>query len=202
MESSFNIKNLKSCKKVMEPFFRIKNFKSRKKVMESFLSIINFIVRRKWRSPFFNIKDFKSRKVAMGFFLSFRNFKSRKKVTHSFFSDHALISFHMMHEFPGAIFLCRLPLNFFGYTFLCLTKHFFDCISLTIHFNLHEERCRAHFSKYCNTYFPTTQINGLAYVMSGSAIRSFPSNSCSEDFQKYLRKSPYVSNDCEWKLYL
>ena len=133
----------------------------------------------------------------MGFFLSFRNFKSRKKVTRFFFSGHASISFHMMHEYPGTIFSLSVPTEF-----LWLHISFFDCIFLTIHFNIHEERCRTHFSKYCNSYFPTTQINGLANIMSGSAIPSFPSNSCSENFTKYRRKSPYVSNDCPWKLYL
>ena len=40
----------------------------------------------------------------MEFFLSFRNFKSRKKVTKSFFRDHASLSFHLIHRFPGTIF--------------------------------------------------------------------------------------------------
>ena len=39
-------------------------------------------------------------------------------------------------------------------------------ISLTIHFNLQEERCRPHFSKYCKSYFLTTPINGFTYIMS------------------------------------
>ena len=38
--------------------------------------------------------------------------------------------------------------------------------------------------------------------MSEATVRSFPSCSCSEHFQKYQRKSPYVSNDCLWKLCL
>ena len=76
-------------------------------------------------------------------------------------------------------------------------------ISLIIkHFNLHEERCRAHFSKYCKSYFPATQINGFTYIMSEETVRSFPSCSCSEHFRKYWWKSPYVSNDCLWKLCL
>ena len=36
--------------------------------------------------------------------------------------------------------------------------------------------------------------------MSEATVRSFPSRSCSEHFRKYLWKSPYVSNDCLWKL--
>ena len=38
--------------------------------------------------------------------------------------------------------------------------------------------------------------------MSEVAVPSFPSYSCSEHFPKYRWKSPYVSNDCLWKLYL
>ena len=68
-----------------------------------------------------------------------------------------------------------------------------------MHFNLHEERCRAHFSKYCKTYFPTTQINGFTYIMSEEAVLRFPSYNCSQHFRKYRRKSSYVSNDCLWK---
>ena len=44
-----------------------------------------------------------------------------------------------------------------------------------MHFNLREERCRAHFSKYCKTYFPTTEINGFTYIMSEEAVLRFPS---------------------------
>ena len=53
-------------------------------------------------------------------------------------------------------------------------------IFLTIHFNLHEERCRPHFSKYCKSYFLTTPINGFTYIMLEAAVLSFPSYSCSE----------------------
>ena len=38
--------------------------------------------------------------------------------------------------------------------------------------------------------------------MSEAIVRSFPSCSCSEHFRKYRWKSPYVSNDCLWKLCL
>ena len=38
--------------------------------------------------------------------------------------------------------------------------------------------------------------------MSEATVRSFPSCSCSEHFRKYQWKSPYVSNDCLWKLCL
>ena len=38
--------------------------------------------------------------------------------------------------------------------------------------------------------------------MSEATVRSFPSCSCSEHFRKYRWKSPYVSNDCLWKLCL
>ena len=38
--------------------------------------------------------------------------------------------------------------------------------------------------------------------MSEATVRSFPSCSCSEHFQKNQWNSPYVSNDCLWKLCL
>ena len=183
-----NLKNFKSHKNAMKSFFKIKTFKSHKKVMESFFGIKNF---KTAMVSFFSIENFKSRKAVMEFFLSFRSFKSRKEVTESFFSGHASLRFHMMHKFPGTIFSVSshwtslIYISFFGYIFL------------TIHFNLHEERCRAHFSKYCESYFPTTQINGFTYIMSEAVVPSFPSYSCLEHFPKYRRKSPYVSNDCQ-----
>ena len=124
---SFSMLNFKSRKKVIQPFFSIKIFKIHKKVMRSFLALITVKVVRKWRSPYFIIKHFKSRQAAMKFFLSFRSFKSREKVTESFFSNHASLSFHMMHKFLEQYFLCQFPLNFF-YFFLWLN------ISFTIHF--------------------------------------------------------------------
>ena len=75
-------------------------------------------------------------------------------------------------------------------------------ISWFINFNVHEEKYRTHFSKYCKSYSPTTRINGFTYIMSEATLRSFPSCSCSEHFRKYQWKSPYVSNDCLWKLCL
>ena len=77
----------------MESFFDIKNFKT---VMLSFYSI----------------KNFKSRIAVIEFFLSFRSCKSRKKMTDSYFSGHALLSFHMMHKFPGTIFSLSAPTEF------------------------------------------------------------------------------------------
>ena len=60
----------------------------------------------------------------MEFFLSFRSFKSSKKVTESFFSDHASLSFHIMHKFAGTIFSLSvateflwLYISFFDYAF-------------------------------------------------------------------------------------
>ena len=155
---------------------------------------------------FFSIKNFKSRNAVMEFFLSFRNFKSRKKMTESFFSGHTLLGFQMMHKFPGTIFSLSVPTEF-----LCLYISFFDYyisltifLSLTIYFNLHEERCRANFSKYCKSYFhfPATQMNGFTYIMSEATFRSFSSCSCSKYFREYRRRSLCVSNDCLWKLYL
>ena len=70
------------------------------------------------------------------------------------------------------------------------------------HFNLHEERCREHFSEYCNSYFPTTQINGFTYIMSEAVVPSFRSYNCSEHIWIYRWKSPYFNNNCMWKLYL
>ena len=78
----------------------------------------------------------------------------------------------------------------------------FVTLASLCHFNVHEESCRAYFSKYCKSYFPTTRINGFTHIMSEAAVQSFPSCSCSEHFRKYWWKSPYVSNDCLWKLCL
>ena len=50
--------------------------------------------------------------------------------------------------------------------------------------------------------FPTTRINGFIYILPETIVRSFPSCSCSEYFRKYRWKSPYVSNDRLWKLFL
>ena len=155
----------------MESFFSINNCKSRKKVTESFSSI----------------KNFKSRKAVMEFFLTFSSFKSRKKETEFFFSGHASLSFHMLHRFPGTIFSLSFP-----------SEILWLYISLTIYFDLHEERCRAHFSKYCKSYFPTTPINSFKYIMSEATVPSFASYSCLEHFQKYRRKSSYVSNELRW----
>ena len=100
----------------MESFFGIKNFKSRKEVMtESFFSINNFKSRKRVTESFSSIKNFESHKAVMEFFLSFKSFKSRKKVTKSFFSGHTSLNFHIMHTFPGTIFFCHFPLNFFEY---------------------------------------------------------------------------------------
>ena len=97
----------------------LKNFKSHKKVMESFFDIKNF---KTVMFSFFSIKNFKSRIAVMEFFLSFRSCKSRKKMTESLFSGHALLSFHMMHKFPGTMFSLSAPteflwlyISFFGY---------------------------------------------------------------------------------------
>ena len=146
--SFFNIKNFKSRKKMMEFFFSIKIFKSHKKMMESFFGFKNFETMTK---SLFSINDFKSREAVME---SFWVLESRKKVTESFFKDHASSSFYMMHIFPGTIFSLSVPTES-----LWLQISFFDYISLAIHFNLHEERCRVHFSKYCKSYFPITPIN-------------------------------------------
>ena len=191
----FSMLNFKSPKNVMQPLLSFKIFKIHKKVMRSFLALITVKVVRKWRSLFFSIKNFNSGQAVMEFFLRFRSFKSREKVTKSFFSNHASLSFHIMHKFPGIIFLCQFRLNFFDF-FLWLN------ISFTIHVNLDEERCRAHFSKYCKSYFSTTPINSFTYIMSEAAVPTFTSYSCLEHFQKYRRKSRYVSNELQWKLYL
>ena len=140
---------------------------------------------------FFNIKNFKSRKALMESFLNFRSFKSREKVTESFFSDHASSSFYMMHTFPGTIFSLSVPTES-----LWLYHSFFDYIPLTIYFNLHEERCRAYFSKYCKSYFPTTPINGFTYKMSEVAVLNFPSYSCSQHFQKYRQRVLVLEMTC------
>ena len=160
--------------------------------MRFFLALITVKVRRKWRSPFFSIKNFKSRQAVMESFFSFKSFKSREKVTESFFSNHASLSFHMMHKTPGTIFSLSVSTEFLWS--LPLTKHFFYYT-----FNFDEERCRAHFSKYCKSYFSTTPINSFTYIMSEAAVPSFTSYSCLEHLQKYRRKSPYVSNELQWK---
>ena len=164
----FSILNFKSCKKVMQPFFSIKIFKIHKKGMRFFLALITVKVIRKWRSPFFSIKNFKSRQAVMESFFSFKSFKSREKVTESFFSNHASLSFHMMHKTPGTIFSLSVSTEFLWS--LPLTKHFFYYT-----FNFDEERCRAHFSKYCKSYFSTAPINSFTYIMSEAAVSSFTS---------------------------
>ena len=78
--------------------------------------------------------------------------------------------------------------------FFSLTKHFFYYT-----FHLDEERWRAHFSKYCKSYFSATPINSFTYIMSEAAVPSFTSYSCLEHLQKYRRKSSYVSNELQWK---
>ena len=139
MESFFNIKNFKSHKwwslfsilktlrvvrKSSSPSSVLKTFRVLRKSCSPFSALLTLKVGRKWRSPFFSIRIFKSHKAAMEFFLSFRRFKGRKKVTKVFFSGHASLSFYMIHKFPGTIF-----------SFSVLWLY----ISLTIHFNLHEE---------------------------------------------------------------
>ena len=42
------------------------------------------------------------------------------------------------------------------------------------HFNLHEERCIAYFSKHCRSYFPTSKINGFTSIISEASVASFP----------------------------
>ena len=189
---TFSMLNLKSRKKVLQPFFRIKMFKIRKNVIRSFLALITVKVVRKSRSPFFRIKNFNSRQAVMEFFLSFSSFKSREKVTESFFSNHASLSFHMMRKIPGAIFSLSVSTEFLW--FFSLTKHFFYYT-----FHPDQERWRAHFSKYCKSYFSATLINSFTYIMSEAAVPSFTSYSCLEHLQQYRRKSPYVSNELQWK---
>ena len=188
----FSMLNFKSRKKVMQSFFSNKIFKIHKKVMRSFLALITVKAVRKWRSPFFSIKNSKRRQAVMEFFLSFRSFKSREKVTESFFSNHASLSFHMMRKISGTIFSLSVSSEFLW--FLSLTKHFFYYT-----FHLDEERWRAHFSKYCKSYFSATLINSFTYIMSEAAVPSFTSYSCLEHLQKYRRKSSYVSNELQWK---
>ena len=189
----FSMLNFKSGNKVMQPFFNIKIFKIHKKVMRSFLALITVKVVRKLLSLFLSIKNFKSRQAVMVFFLRFRSFKRREKVTESFSNNHASLSFHMMHKIPGTIF--SLSVSTETLWFLSLTKHFFYYT-----FHLDEERCRAHFSKYCKSYFSATPINSFTYIMSEAAVPSFTSYSCLEHFQKYRRKSPNASNELQWKL--
>ena len=154
--------------------------------MSPFLTLITLKVVRKWWRPFFSIKIFKSRKAVMELFLSFRSFKSGKKVTESFFQ---------WSRFFKLSYDAHISWN----NIFSASSHW---ISLTIHFNLHDERCRAHLSKYCKSYFPTASINGFTHITSEAAVPCFPSYSCSEHFRKYWRKISYVSNDCLWKLYL
>ena len=118
--SSFSI--LKTLRQWCFPFSVLKTLRCREKVMEFFFSINNFKSCKKVTEFFFSIKNVKSRIAVMEFFLGFRNYKSRKKMTESLFSGHALLSFHMMHKFPGTIFSLSAPteflwLYFFDYTF-------------------------------------------------------------------------------------
>ena len=52
-------------------------------------------------------------------------------------------------------------------------------------------------------YFSVHFINtaGATFLLL-AVVSIFPSYSCSKHFWKYGWKSPYVSNDCLWKLYL
>ena len=61
---------------------------------------------------------------------------------------------------------------------------------------------KSTFSKYCKSYFPTTQSNDLTYIMLEVAVPRFPPHSCSKHFRKYWWKCPYFTNDCLWKRYL
>ena len=127
-------------------FYRItilKNFKSPKKVMESFFKIKTFKSLKEVMESFFNVKNFRSPKTVTKPFFSIKTFKSRRKLTEPFFSGHTSLSFHMMDKVLGATFSLSL---------------FTEFIWLKYYFNLHEESCRAHFSKYCKNYFLTTQI--------------------------------------------
>ena len=60
------------------------------------------------------------------FFLSFKSFKSHKKVTESFFKGDTLLSFHMMHKFPGT------TSDYIGTTF---EQHFFGYNNILISMN-------------------------------------------------------------------
>ena len=53
--------------------------------------------------------------------------------------------------------------------------------------------------QYSLCQFP---LNLHSYIISEAAVLSFASCSCSVDFRKCRWKSPYLSNDCLWKLYL
>ena len=110
----------------------------------------------------FNVKNLKRCKKIMQSFFSIKNFKSHEKVMESFFGIKNVNT------------VLSVP-----------TEFLWLYISLTIHLNLHEERCRTRFSKYSKSYFPTTQINGFTYILSETAAPSFQSYSCSEHFRKY-----------------
>ena len=104
-------------------------------------------------------------------FWVFRSFKNSKNMTESFssrfikLSYDAQISWNIIFSVGSTKFLW-LDISFFDY---CISL----IISLTMHFNLHEERCRAHFSTYCKSYFLTTQMNDFTYTMSEAAVPSF-----------------------------
>ena len=136
----------------------------------------------------YSFEDF----LRLQFFCNLISFYESNWVTESFFSNHASLSFHMMHKIPGTIF--SLSVSTETLWFLSLTKHFFYYT-----FHLDEERWRAHFSKYCKSYFSATPINSFTYIMSEAAVPSFTSYSCLEHLQQYRRKSPYVSNELQWK---
>ena len=112
----------------------------------------------------------------MKFFLSFKSFKSRKKVMESFFSGYASLSFHKIHNFLEQYFLRQLPLNFFDNNNILISM----------------KKDAEHIS--VNTV-------GATFLLL-AVVSIFPSYSCSKYFWKYGWKSPYVSNDCLWKLYL
>ena len=128
----------------------------------NFSRVEHLRVSREWWSPVLILKTLRDVRKSCSPFFSIKNFKSHEKVMESFFGIKNVNT------------VLSVP-----------TEFLWLYISLTIHLNLHEERCRTRFSKYSKSYFPTTQINGFTYILSETAVPSFRSYSCSELFWKY-----------------
>ena len=164
----FSMLNFKSPKNVMQPLLSFKIFKIHKKVMRSFLALITVKVKRKWRSPFSVLKTLTVVRQWWSSFWALEALRAVRKRPSPFSAITLRWAFILCTNFLEQYFLCQFRLNFFGF-FLWLN------ISFTIHVNLDEERCRAHFSKYCKSYFSTTPINSFTYIMSEAAVPSFTS---------------------------
>ena len=130
----------------------------------------------------------------MEFFLSFRSFKNSENMTESFWSRliklsyDAQISWNIIFSISSTKFLW-LDISFFDYY---ISLFLWLCILISM--KKDAERISVHTVR-------ATFLRHKWMVVRSSRPKLLP-YSFSEHFQKYWQKSPYVSNDCLWKLYL